>query len=119
MAAAAAGGMPTQGGPAIPRPPMPMGGPGQVPMTPQPQAGGPTAPGNINSMLQTNAGNAGGQPGSPQRQPLPPWGDSQGTSDPATAGVPMMGSGAAPPESGSEMGNPAVLLKLLKSMGLV
>lgn len=149
MAAAQAGGMPPMqpqgagpGGPQMPRPPMPMGGPGQVPMAPpvQPSAGGPTSPMNIDSMLKTNTGHAGGadpsQPGggagAPNRMPLPPWGSSMGSSagtDQSGGGDPldgvdtgnMMGSGAIPPGAGAgaAAGNPAVMIKLLKSMGLV
>lgn len=139
-------------GPAMPKPPMttaPTGnanpaaqnGSPMVPPSVDPAAGGPTAPGNIQSMLQTNV--AG--PTGPQRRPLPPWGDSQGD------GRPSMGM-PSPPAAGpfdtrkgtfsangstyngdeqfgdqnllnttakgtSPGGGPLMMLKLLKSMG--
>lgn len=95
-------GQPSSGaGPMMPKPPMttaPAGnanpdaqnGSPMVPPSVDPAAGGPTAPGNIQSMLQTNV--AG--PTGPQRRPLPPWGDSQGD------GRPPMGM-PAPPLAGA------------------
>lgn len=135
------------GGPRMPRPPMtgaPAGNANPnamngIPMAPppvQPTAGGPTSPFNIQSMLQTNRGNAGGggaapggaDPQAPQRRPLMPWGNSHG--EPAGGGdqgqAPMAFGGAegASPGMGAPNGGmddptkgPLVMLRLMKAMG--
>lgn len=107
-----------------------------IPMAPppiDPSAGGPTSPFNIDQMLKTNQGNAGGstnaQPGSGPQQPvrrtsMPPWGDSQGkptmdagtgaSADPTMGGAAPTGVDANDPSQG-----PLVMLRLLKAMGKV
>lgn len=103
--------------------------PSAVPPPIDMKAGGPTAPFNIDEMLQTNRGDAGGQQPpaqqGPQRRALPPWGDSQGAqpktgADLATAmgadGTDMADPLQGDPSQAGAMG-PMVMLRLLKSLG--
>lgn len=131
------GGQPQDGMSGLPMPPPPI----------QPEAGGPTSPMNIGSMLtpqQSMGMPGGGQPQSP-RTPLPPWGEPAGMPQPGGFGVPdgtdgMPGGGsgggnphgdvnAGPPgsqgnaymaqgDSPSHAGSPSmVMIRMLKAMG--
>lgn len=149
-----AGMMGTSRGPMMPKPPMtgaPAGnanpdaqnGSPMVPPPIDPAAGGPTAPGNIDKMLQTQTQPGGPSTGPQRRQPLPPWGDSQGDVVPKaalpktgpfdTAGNANFGADASTFSGDEQFGDtnllnvpgrmqagtmgPMIMLKLLKSMG--
>lgn len=111
--------------------------PSTVPPPIDPTAGGPTAPGNIQQMLATNMGDAGGQQpptSGPARRALPPWGT---TPPKAGAGADAMtgdnsdvedvfghASGGATDLAGlnakaGKLGDlpPMVMLRLLKATG--
>lgn len=107
-------------------------GMGPVPAVPpppiQPNAGGPTSPMNIGSMLGTQAGGPGtpGTPGGNMGQapmaptsasvsvPLPPWGDSTGVPGTPLQGVDSQGQ---PDDSNTPSSSSVLMLKLLKQLG--
>lgn len=153
MPGAGAGGPGGPGGPMQPRPPMTgapagnanpqaqNGSPMQPPAVPppiEPTAGGPTSPFNIQSMLQTNRGNAGGMSAGPmgpqqptRRAPLTPWGDSQGkpagtmsnTGDdlghPADQNGPGMNAMQQGTDATDPSKSPLVMLRLMKALGKI
>lgn len=134
-------------GPMMPRPPMtgaPTGnanpnaqnGSPMIPQAPppiQPTAGGPTSPFNIQKMLQTNMGNAGGMSGPSsdpmsaiaaqpvRRAPMPSWG-APGQAG-SSAGTDTMNAPPGAGAMGGKMGDPSqgplVMLRMLKAMGQI
>lgn len=103
------------------KPPAPV----QPPPPPiQPNAGGPTSPMNIGSMLHAQMGNEGNPAGGmapqgpPPREPLPPWGSSQG--DPMAMTPDAQADGGQVDSLNTDQSmSPLVHLRMLKAMGRI